>query len=81
MIVASLIVSLIGVLAAGVGALKAWHANPDAYRVERAGVHDRFQSTEGVEELVRDQRRAARWTLIGTVLQFASVLLMLFAIR
>jgi hypothetical protein len=83
-IVASLLVSLAGVLAAGVGTFMAFRGNPRSYttlRRFRAGLVDPPEEEEvGLRDLILDQRAATAWVLAGTSLQLASVLLALAAL-
>jgi hypothetical protein len=85
MIVASLIVSLAGVAAAGFGTYMAFRGNPRSYttlRRHRDGLVDPPEEQEvGLRDLVLDQRSAAAWVLAGTALQLVSVLLALAALR
>ena len=84
MIVASLLVSLAGVVAAGVGTFMAFRGNPRSYTTLRRfknGLVDPPEEQEvGLRDLVLDQRTAAAWVLAGTSLQLVSVLLALAAL-
>jgi len=84
MIVASLLVSLAGVIAAGVGTFLAFRGNPRSYttlRRLRDGIVDPPEEQEvGLRDLVLDQRVATAWVLAGTALQLVSVLLALAAL-
>lgn len=83
MLIASLIVSLLGVLAAGLGAYLAFNAKAADYtRTARpTGESSRMPLPVAVAfwYLIRDQRKAAAWVLLGAALQFVSVLLALLA--
>jgi len=85
MIVASLLVSLAGVIAAGIGTFMAFRGNPRAYttlRRFREGLVDPPEEQEvGLRDLILDQRVATAWVLAGTALQLVSVLLALAALR
>ncbi len=81
MLVASIVISLVGVLVAGIGAWKAFHVNPRDYTnlvtIQGRAVEPAEIQSASIRDLVLDQRGAARWVLAGTVLQFISVLLAL----
>jgi hypothetical protein len=85
MVTASLIVSLAGVIAAGIGTFMAFRGNPRDYTTLRRLRGGRVEPPEeeevGLRDLILDQRAAAAWVLAGTVLQFVSVLLALLALR
>ena len=84
MIVASLLVSLVGVLAAGFGTFMAFCGNPRSYTTLRKfknGLVDPPEEEEvGLRDLILDQRTAAAWVLAGTSLQLVSVMLALAAL-
>lgn len=79
MLIASLVVSLLGVLAAGYAAWKAFRMTPRDYTtlLTSTGEQTSPEATLSVSlrDLVLDQRAAARWALVGTALQFVSVAL------
>jgi hypothetical protein len=83
MLVASLVISLLGVFAAGVGAYLAFSAKAASYTeaTKPAGgsIRRPVPLVLAFWYLVRDQRKAAAWALLGTALQCVSVLLALWA--
>jgi hypothetical protein len=84
-VIASLLVSLAGVLAAGVGTFLAFRGNPRDYitlkRLRGGRVEPPAEEEVGLRDLILDQRAAAAWVLAGTALQVVSVLLALMGLR